>query len=42
VEGVETEKQLEYCRMAGVDMVQGFYFYEPMTGEELLELLRKV
>ncbi|MDL2236833.1 EAL domain-containing protein [Christensenellaceae bacterium OttesenSCG-928-K19] len=30
VEGVETKNQLEYCVQAGVDIIQGFYYYKPM------------
>ncbi|MGI6176495.1 MAG: EAL domain-containing protein [Christensenellales bacterium] len=40
IEGVETADQLGYCRTAGVDNIQGFYFYKPMPQEELLQLLK--
>lgn len=39
VEGVENEKQMEYCVRAGVDCVQGFYCHKPMSGYDLTELL---
>ena len=39
IEGVETEDQLEYCRKAGADSIQGFYFYKPMPAKELINVL---
>jgi EAL domain-containing protein (putative c-di-GMP-specific phosphodiesterase class I) len=30
-EGVETEQQLEYMRIAGVDLVQGYLFGRPVA-----------
>ncbi|KNC90389.1 putative bifunctional diguanylate cyclase/phosphodiesterase [Trabulsiella odontotermitis] len=37
-EGVETEKQLKLLRLAGCDLLQGFYFSEPMPIDSLLQL----
>lgn len=39
IEGVETRAQLDYCRYAGVDVIQGFFFHKPMGPEALLRLL---
>jgi EAL domain-containing protein (putative c-di-GMP-specific phosphodiesterase class I) len=41
-EGVETKAELEYLLGAGCKEFQGFYFYEPMSPEELTELLRSL
>lgn len=38
-EGVETEMQLEFLRSVGCDMIQGYYFYKPMSEEEFAALL---
>ena len=38
-EGVETATQLEKLREMGCDMVQGYYFYEPLTGQAVFKLL---
>ena len=40
-EGVETEEQLAYLRERGCDLVQGFYFSEPVPAEELSKLVRR-
>lgn len=40
-EGVETKEQLEFLRLAGCDMIQGYYFYKPMPENEFVELLAK-
>ncbi|MFW0765886.1 EAL domain-containing protein [Trabulsiella odontotermitis] len=37
-EGVETEKQLTLLRLAGCDLLQGFYFSEPVPIASLLQL----
>lgn len=39
-EGVETSGQLEFLREAGCDMAQGYYFSEPLSADELTELIR--
>lgn len=36
VEGVETMQQLEVCRDKGCDVVQGFFFSEPLLPESVL------
>lgn len=38
-EGVETRQEWEYLRSMECDVVQGYYFYRPMPGEEFEELL---
>ena len=38
-EGVETEEQLKYLRSVGCDMIQGYYFFKPVTEEEFAKLL---
>lgn len=38
-EGVETEKELSMVRQAGVERVQGFYFSEPLKGDDFLALV---
>ncbi len=40
-EGVETEEQLEALVEEGCDLIQGYLFSGPVTGDELLALLRK-
>ena len=38
-EGVEDKEQLEFLQSVGCDMIQGYYFYKPMSPEEFAELL---
>ena len=38
-EGVEDKEQLEFLQSVGCDMIQGYYFYKPMTKEEFAQLL---
>ncbi|MCH8862195.1 MAG: EAL domain-containing protein, partial [Proteobacteria bacterium] len=40
-EGVETEEQLEALVEEGCDLIQGYLFSGPVTGDALLELLKK-
>ena len=40
-EGVETEEQLAYLQKHGCDLVQGFYFSEPVPAAELSKLVRR-
>lgn len=40
-EGVETSPQLNFLNKKMCDEVQGYYYYRPMPGEELEELLKK-
>lgn len=39
VEGVELEEHAEYFKQKGVHGMQGYYYYKPMSGEALQELL---
>ncbi|MBC3796142.1 EAL domain-containing protein [Acetobacterium tundrae] len=38
-EGVETESQLAFLKAEHCDEVQGFYFYNPMTADEISSIL---
>mgnify|MGYP003117083085 FL=1 len=38
-EGVETEIQTQYLRSKSCDLIQGFYFYKPLTLTDWLELI---
>lgn len=40
-EGVETEKQLEFLKQWNCDVIQGYYYYKPMTVEQINKLLKK-
>ena len=39
MEGVETELQNEMVKKCGCDMIQGFYYYQPMEREDVYRLL---
>ncbi len=39
IEGVEVQEHVDYFTKKGVHGMQGFFFYKPMPGEELEELL---
>ena len=39
-EGVETQIQVDFLRDLGCDMIQGFFYYRPMPGNDFHELLR--
>lgn len=39
-EGVETQKQLDLLTEWGVDMVQGYYFSPPVSGDVILDMLK--
>ena len=39
-EGVETEKQFEYIRRMGVDVVQGYLMSKPVPKAELEKLIQ--
>ena len=39
IEGVETHAQLEACRLADADNIQGYFFHRPMPKKELLGIL---
>jgi len=38
-EGVETQEQVEFLRRENCDLIQGFYFYQPMPQDEFSALL---
>ena len=38
-EGVETQAELDICRELGCDLIQGFYFHEPMAPNAFYSLL---
>ena len=38
-EGVETEEQVAFLRDAGVDYIQGYYFYKPMPEDDFRKVL---
>lgn len=38
VEGIETEQQLALVKKMGVNVIQGFYFFKPLTIEQILNL----
>lgn len=40
-EGVETEQQLGFLKESQCDEVQGYYYYKPMSGEDVEKVLRK-
>ena len=39
-EGVETQVQVDFLRDLGCDMIQGFFYYQPMTGSDFHQLLQ--
>lgn len=39
-EGVETREQLEFLRWRKCDSVQGYFYSEPATGQEILSILK--
>lgn len=40
-EGVETQEQLEFLAKQGCDLVQGYFFYKPLTNEEMTEIFMR-
>lgn len=38
-EGVETKEHADYLRECGCDMIQGFYFYKPISTDEFIKVL---
>jgi EAL domain-containing protein (putative c-di-GMP-specific phosphodiesterase class I) len=38
-EGVENEDQLELVREMGCDLIQGYYFFKPMSSDNVSRLL---
>jgi diguanylate cyclase (GGDEF)-like protein len=41
VEGVETQQQVQMLKEEQVDLLQGYYFYRPMTAEKMAEVLKE-
>jgi EAL domain-containing protein (putative c-di-GMP-specific phosphodiesterase class I) len=41
-EGVENEEQLELVREFGCDLVQGFYYFKPMSADDIGRLQRSL
>lgn len=39
-EGVETDQQLDFLRAKGCELMQGYYFSHPITGDEFTTLLQ--
>ena len=39
-EGVENAEQLAFLQEAGCDMIQGYYFYKPISEEEFTTILQ--
>ncbi len=39
--GVESRADVDYCKLAGVDRAQGWFYHRPMEREQLLNLLEK-
>ena len=42
VEGIETKEQMEFVKKVGCNIIQGFYFSEPIGGEDFGKLLVKM
>lgn len=42
VEGVETDKQIEFLKGIGCNVIQGYYFSRPMPAAECMELYEKI
>ena len=38
-EGVETEEQLEFLKDNGCQLIQGYYFYKPLSSDEFLSII---
>ena len=41
VEGVEEKKHIEILKTLGVDYVQGFYYSQPLTEQQIIELIKQ-
>ena len=39
-EGVETQKQVDFLRLIGCEFAQGYFFSEPVPGEDYRELIK--
>lgn len=40
-EGVETETQVEYLLNKGCQLIQGYYYYRPMSAIDIIELIKQ-
>ena len=40
-EGVETEEQIQVIKDIGLNYVQGFYYYKPMSLEDYEKMMKK-
>lgn len=40
-EGVETDEQLEFLTVNGCELIQGYYFYKPLSADEFIETIKK-
>lgn len=40
-EGVETEEQLNFLKDNGCQLIQGYYFYKPLSSDEFLSLIEE-
>ena len=38
-EGVETTEQYEFIKEAGADLIQGFYFFEALSADDIMDLV---
>jgi EAL domain-containing protein (putative c-di-GMP-specific phosphodiesterase class I) len=41
-EGAETDAEIEFLRQEGCDIVQGYYYYKPMSTDDFLSLITKL
>lgn len=41
-EGVETRQQLEFLSEQGCDIVQGYYFYQPLPADKLVDVYQEI
>lgn len=41
-EGVETEAQYQFLKQSHCQLIQGYYFYQPMCADELIKVLENV
>jgi EAL domain-containing protein (putative c-di-GMP-specific phosphodiesterase class I) len=40
-EGVETKEQADFLHSLGCNIMQGYYYAEPMSAHDFIELLKK-
>ncbi|MFA5766190.1 MAG: EAL domain-containing protein, partial [Bacilli bacterium] len=41
VEGVESLEHIQILKILGVDYVQGFYYSEPLSEQEMIDLIKQ-